>query len=1106
MKDFFLKREARLVLTLIEGGFNSGIKDELMSRINKNISAKKRSVLIVPEQETVLAEWEAAKGCPGCAPLYFEVSNFTRFANTAFRTLGGIQKAYADGTRKALIMWQTLTELSPILNMTARRKEISAGLVERSLGAVKEAEALGFDAEVLLSASENAALDGHLSAKLSDLAKISALYKSKLGERYADTDDDCRALIKSLKENKDYLSDTEIFIDGFTSFTVPQYALISELLTHTDLTVSLQIPKSAPSAFEYTELTKTRGTLTALADKLGADKKVFKRDGLVGIKSEKLAELRPLLWKTGARIDNFKLTSPDELRIFEARTPFEECEFIASDIRRRVMAGDMYKDFAIVLGNPSDYEGILDTGLDKADIVHFSSAKTKLTTFEAVKLIFAALSAASTFSRADISAYLASGLSGISSDERDEFLLYIDKWQISGARFTDGLIWNMNPLGFESRKSADHDEVLARINATRVKLTSPLMHLSGRLTAAKTIRDFALGTFRFIEEIELEAALAKRAERLSEIGESTAALDNLKLYGLICRALDIMVDTVGESQADKDSFSAELKVVFSSLELGRIPSALDEVMIGSADMLRTVGKKHIYLLGVNYGKFPAPKDDNSFFTDRDREMLTRSGIDAGDGADIRTSRALYSFSRAFASASESVTISYCRADSGFGTLSPSFVIENIVRLTDGAVKPQKIADMLPRDKFYSSDIAREALGECSESDKKIIKEALKKTGSARVFTDSEKIENSTLTLAKNEDGATLYLTQTAIDTFLSCPLKYFCQFTLSLSGGERARLGANHIGSFIHAVLENFFSEVRRRGIDLSSISENEKADMTRRAASIYLDSLSDELSSEGARTKSALAKIYRAARPVVDGLCEEFKKSRFTPVFFELPISKIGGVGPTPVKISGEGGEQIHIYGTIDRVDTYTHNGDVYVRVVDYKTGAKSFSPERTAEGENLQMFLYLKSVLECDDERFKKALGVPEGGRALPAGLIYVKTDINDQKVDTPSDSSAEEAVKKAQKRLGMVLAEDEIFAAFGEEYLPVKLTKGGVHKSYEKFLFTRDGWEKISSDVESAVAKIGHRIAGGEIRAASASEAREKSSCKYCKFKAFCRSLKL
>jgi hypothetical protein len=70
-------------------------------------------------------------------------------------------------------------------------------------------------------------------------------------------------------------------------------------------------------------------------------------------------------------------------------------------------------------------------------------------------------------------------------------------------------------------------------------------------------------------------------------------------------------------------------------------------------------------------------------------------------------------------------------------------------------------------------------------------------------------------------------------------------------------------------------------------------------------------------------------------------------------------------------------------------------------------------SEGSNLQMFLYLKALVETDNPKFRESLGVGEGGRLIPAGVIYVKTSVRDVKIDTPDDSVAAEAVKSAISR---------------------------------------------------------------------------------------------
>ena len=81
------------MLRIIEGGFFSGAHELINKEIKELVDKKKRAFLIVPEQQTVIAEAELSEKLCDSAPLYFEVTNFTRLANTVFRSLGGEELA-----------------------------------------------------------------------------------------------------------------------------------------------------------------------------------------------------------------------------------------------------------------------------------------------------------------------------------------------------------------------------------------------------------------------------------------------------------------------------------------------------------------------------------------------------------------------------------------------------------------------------------------------------------------------------------------------------------------------------------------------------------------------------------------------------------------------------------------------------------------------------------------------------------------------------------------------------------------------------------------------------------------------------------------------------
>ena len=247
---------------------------------------------------------------------------------------------------------------------------------------------------------------------------------------------------------------------------------------------------------------------------------------------------------------------------------------------------------------------------------------------------------------------------------------------------------------------------------------------------------------------------------------------------------------------------------------------------------------------------------------------------------------------------------------------------------------------------------------------------------------------------------------------------------------------------------------------------------------------------------------------PVVDGLCDEFSNSRYLPAFFELEISRDRDDLPTPAVFKDKNGEDIFVYGSIDRVDTYkSDSGELYVRVVDYKTGQKVFSPSDIDEGKNLQMFLYLKSVVDTENKKFLTSLGVENGKRPIPAGVIYVKTEIGDVRIDEPTEAAATNEIMKAQSRLGMLLDDPESLSAMNVKYMPVKFKNDGTpdKRSADK-LYTAEGWETLCQKLSNTVTSIAEKMKRGEISAVSVIDQAKETPCEYCKFKAFCRNVKI
>ena len=1091
------------MLKIVRAGFGGGQSAKIAEAAKRAVSEERQCYLIVPEQQTLMAESYMAENLQKNAPLYFEVTNFTRFTNTIFRAIGGLSGEFCDKGKRALIMWRAISELSPALSMTSGG-EVNAGLVDQSLRAVAEMENLGIGADALASSALLINDDKRLKSKLSDLSKIYSLYKNLVSEKYSDANDALHVTISRLRERSDFLLGTEIYIDGFTSFTEAQYAFIGLLSKRCDVTVYLPVPKGEKEGFEYKEILRAELRLKRAANREGADVSLKKEDGRFNTNSEFLSELPYAIWKINPKFDNISLQNAEEFRIFEASTPFEECDFIASDIRRRVMNGAKYSDFAIIARSAEKYSGILDGALMGASIPYFFSAKVDLSSLEAIKLIYTAFSIIrGGFRREDLMTYAKCGFSGISREECDELEIYAETWQINGSRFTDGIDWNMNPAGYSKTRRDDTAEKLIRINNIRYRLISPLLALREDMAEQKTVREAAEALMRFLLSVKMERRLKDREKQLRGIGDVRGAEEISGVWKLIINSLDSMVEVMGELPCTTDSFLAQLKALFSYANLGKIPAFVDQVTVGSADMLRLSGKKHIYLLGVNTGEFPGAVGEGSYFSDSDRLALAKAGLDIEPELEVKNARELFCFSRALAAASESVTLLYSLTDTKFKRISRADVVDKIIKLSGGKISPRKISDMSPKERLYSAQSTANALDTISEGDYPEVREALINSGWEDVIAISEgDIKNTKMELGKSlaEElyGKSLALTQSRLDSFVNCPLGYFLRYTVKLSEEKRAEFDAPSIGSFIHGCLENFFSSLRESGTEPSALDKTERERLTRLAAERYLADMGEDISAT--RTAVKIKRLTRAAVPIIDGLCDEFEKTKFKPRFFELKIEGNNELTPDPIKLRGKDGKAVYIYGIIDRVDTYEENGDVYVRVIDYKTGAKDFSPEDIEKGRNLQMFLYLKAIMESDKAKFRESLGLGENGKIIPAGVIYVKTSLADAHIDRDSDELALDAVKKNQLREGMTLDGDMNDALMGEEYIP-----GKNKREAAKYRYSEEGFDEIMQKVEDSVLRISEGIKSGRAEAKPNLDG-TFSPCDFCEYKPVCRNVKV
>ncbi len=1096
------------MLHLILGGPGSGKTALLERELRSRLESEGRCWLVVPEQATVATERRMASLLPPSAPLFFEVSNFTRLADSVLRSLGGIGVRYATPVARLLTMWRTMGETAPLLRIP--QSERSRGAIQKLLAVSGELAASRLSVPDLDGASR-ALGEGRLSDRLADLALLIGTYRSLLGERFADGESTLDVLCEKL-DAAPFFRGSYLAFDSFTGFTEQQYALFERLVSQADVTVTLPLPEDADLHLCYAEPRECCERLTELAKRRGVAVRVSRLSGNRRTLSPSLAFLTENLWRAEHQGLSYGGEADGAVRLVNAATPYSAARFIAEDISRRVQSeGALYRDFAVVTANPGAYRGILDTALAKSGIPCFSSERIDVSALEPIKLISSAYAVCiGGFRRPDVLTYLKCGFCGVTAEEADAFELYTEKWKLSGKRIADQSPWTMNPDGYTDRLTEHGERTLQLVASARQKLLSslrPLRESIGRKSVAlhcRTLCDFLL-------TLSLPEKLSARAAALCASGELERGEHFSRLWDVICDTLDTLCEMLSDCEITSQEFSDLFSMLGETVDIGRIPATEDEVLFGSAEMLRADGVRFVYLLGAVEGEFPASSSSCGYFTEQERTVLRSLGITVGQGSDLRASRELFFFLRALSMASVSSTVLTVSLGTDLTPRRPSSAVLRIRELLGDAAESVSVEGLLATELLYTVGGALERLGELSgDPIFPSVRAALSagRAGTAELDALDVPISNDRLCLPSETAGAIypkrISSTQSRIEKYMRCPFSHFCTYVLRLKTGELAEFDNNEIGSYVHTMLEEFFRESSQGGGVPGSESELDA--ICQRISDRYLERVGQG-QGESARMRHLWKNLRRSSKLLIRHIAEEFAQSDFTPRFFELKIGGREENDPSPFVLRSEDGCELSIYGSVDRVDSYTEDGRVYLRVIDYKTGSKVFRLSDVRRGLNLQMLLYLFALWKNKNPAFAERLGLREGDAALPAGVLYMGAVTGEIKLDRPlaEDDVLRLAADEARQN-GLLLDDMKVLRAMEHDldgrFIPIRLGRDGSYtKDSMKNLASLDRMGELLTEIGEILQKCTKSMRDGDISAHPTSYG--ESNCTYCEMHPICRA---
>ena len=1074
------------MLTILMGRAKTGKSARILQRI-RELGDSSRQILLVPEHASHAAEVDLCSYCGDTASRHAEVLSFHRLTTRVLSRTGGLADVMLDPGGKLLILQRALCELAPELKVY-RRPSRKAAFLEQMMALFDELHS--YDVTPLQLAEKAKEVSGSTAAKLADLSLLYAGYRETLTAAGFDPRDRLTKLCDHLAESG-YIDGKHIFIDGFTYFNAMELKALAIFLRRAaSVTVTLLGQSDGGREELFDASYRTRDALLRLAAEHGVPAEIVYT--LPGKEKHPLLHLEQGFfggdepWEDEASC----------IRVREARDVFSETEQAAAQIRAMVAAGNCrYRDIVVGARNMGDYEAVIESVFERYEIPIYMSRRSNILETPAMTMLFGAVDAVTGgFEYEDMFRYLKTGLTGLSPEECDRLENYVLAWEIHGSMWLRDADWTANPDGYGADWTEARQAALTEINSLRRRVSEPLRLLSDGLKAAETAGEKINVLYSFLESVGLRPALEEQMHRLAEQGWLQRAEETAQLWQILCAVMDQFVELLGDTPMETDEFHRLLRQVMTQYSVGTIPVSLDQVTVSEITRNDRHTTRHLILLGANDHVIPSAGSGGGILNDDDRDELLALGVRLAPRGMELLSIEMQNLYAALAQPTESLTVSYPVADAAGAELRPAFVIDRIRRLFP-AVELER-EDPCRSWRLAAAVPALEAAGD--DPDGPLWRWFAEDKGNARRLKAMERarsMERGSLSPAAVKElyGSRFYMSASRVERMNSCHFAYFMEYGLKAKERPKATFDAPQIGTFLHYILENVTRDVMDRG-GFAAVEDGELRKLTETYADRYAELEYPNLRDRTARFRYLFGRLRTTAWMIVQETAEELRHSDFVPLAFELSF---GDRGTLPAVSISEPGSELRITGKVDRVDGWVKDDRLYLRVVDYKTGRKSFDLAEVRMGLDLQMLLYLFTIDRWGEEHF--------GHEIEPAGVLYMPARDPIQAAErgvTPAQLVAMR--EKTLRRSGLLLAEPAVLEAMEHDaltqphYLPLRVSKNG---SLSGDIASAARLGSLSRYVDRLLHQIARELRDGNIDADPCCRSEEERFCRFCSWAPAC-----
>lgn len=1083
--------------------------------IRQQNTGTKRQVLIVPEQFTSQAERDLIEKTGRNAILTAEVLSFGRLAHRVFSKKGIGSRVPLGDIGKSMALRKILLQEKDHISYFQSVMD-KPGFIDHLGLTISEFFQYRISPEMTETLADSETLSHSAKEKLKDLTLIHRSYLEFLKQEYISADETLGLLAERLDDSLGF-EHTEFWLDGFYGFTPQEYSVIRRLLqVSAQVNITLTMDKNSfygaflPVSAPFYEPYVTKKKLAALAEELG-----LKPVSPTILEENKRAETQSL--KNLEReyfYHFFKKTSLSEsVHITACSNLQEEIRFAAGKILRLVREENLrFRDFAIMTNAMERYEKNIRGILAEYEIPCFIDARRETASHPLVSLLTAFLDIlVYDFKYDAMFAYLKSGLTQLTTEEIDILENYVLAYGIKGYKWKQDY-WDYGLV----REGAEAIEAINTLRETVMAPFSPFLELSK--TKKLPFRSFISLLMEHLNTLQAAETLESWANEASADGNLNRAEEHRQIWQLVMDVLEKADDILGKEELTLPEIAKILEAGLEKCTMGVIPPTADSLLVGDLERSRLPEIKYLFVLGVNEGVLPSPAMAQGIFTETERDLLTAQGMELANGGKRKVFEENFLIYRGLTKPSRGLWLTYAAADNEGKEQSPSSLIENLQKLDEAlTIEPMQgftLEETSPEAAFHllGSEMRKHSEetpisplwqdiysffdeNKNWENRLMMLKKGIGKTGRP------ERLAPRT---AKALYGKNILSSVSRLERFAGCPFSFFAEYGLKAEERRLYQLHTPDLGSLFHEVLELFSNKLEEDSIQWTDLTKEHTKDLIETCVDEAAPRLSDRILMESAANKYLIRRLKRVSVKAAWALVQHLQMGDFTPAGYEVGFGIHEALPPIVIEL-GDGGSLI-LNGKIDRVDLLDAEGTRYVKIIDYKSGNKTFSFQDIYYGLQLQLLIYLDAYLKY----YKKT-----GAELKPGGVFYFR--IAEPTLALDKEVSAEQIEKtlfENMKMSGLLLQDDAIIESLDHSLrpertkglsgtsaiVPVGFTKKGEYSSTSN-LASEEQYEAILQFVTQRTREIGEAMKAGIITPLPFKD-RDRSPCSYCKYRSICR----